>query len=134
MKTGEQGMTIRKPVGWSLLITFAAGTAALAAAYPGHPATSPDITAADLSARDKALADDAFEGRWPGAPSGEAAAQWIADEMKRIGLEPGNHGSYFQTVPAVNIELDPAKSSFVVDTKSGAVTPKYLDDLVYSTP
>jgi len=127
-------MKIRKPVGWSLLITFAAGTAALAAAYPGHPATSPDITAADLSARDKALADDAFEGRWPGAPSGEAAAQWIADEMKRIGLEPGNHGSYFQTVPAVNIELDPSKSDFVVTTRNGAVTPKYLDDVVYSTP
>ena len=125
-------MKIRKSVVWGLSITFAG--AALAAAYPGHPATTPDITAADLSARDKALADDAFQGRWPGAPSGEAAAQWIADEMKRIGLEPGNHGSYFQTVPAVNIELDPPKSNFVVTTKNGAVTPKYLDDIVYSTP
>src|SRR3954463_16597489 len=80
---GEQGMKIRKSVVWGFSITFAG--AALAAAYPGHPATSPDITAADLSARDKALADDAFQGRWPGAPSGEAAAPWIADEMKRIG-------------------------------------------------
>ena len=68
------------------------------AAYPGHPATSPDITAADLSARDKAISDDAFEGRGPGTVKGEAAAQWIADELKRMGIKPANHGSYFQAV------------------------------------
>src|SRR6267154_1066297 len=107
--------------------------AAQAAAYPGHPATSPDINAADISARDKALADDASQGRWPGSPSGEAAAQWIADEMKRIGLEPGNHGSYFQAVPAVNIEMVAGKSNLVFDTGKGALTPKYLDDVVYNT-
>ena len=61
--------------------------AAALAAYPGHPTTSPDITAADISARDKAISDDAFEGRGPGTPSGEAAAQWIADELKRHGRQ-----------------------------------------------
>jgi Zn-dependent M28 family amino/carboxypeptidase len=116
------------------LIACAAATAAMAASYPGHPATTAAITAADLSVRDKAIADDAFEGRWPGSVTGEASAQWIADEMKRIGLQPGNHGSYFQTVPAVSIELDPAKSRLAIDTKSGTVTPKYLDDTIYVTP
>lgn len=107
---------------------------AAAASYPGHLATTPDINAKDISARDKALADDAFKGRWPGSPEGEAAAQWIADEMKRIGLRPGNHGSYFQSVPAVNIELDAAKSRAAFDTKNGELLPKYLDDIVYLTP
>jgi len=129
--------TTRPHYGWLLApgiaLAFMAA-AALAAAYPGHPATRPDINAADISARDKALSDDAFQGRWPGAPSGEAAAQWIADEMKRIGLEPGNHGSYFQAVPAVNIELVAGKSNLVFDTGKGALTPKYLDDVVYNTP
>ena len=119
---------------WIFATALSTCAAASAASYPGHPVTTPQITAADLSARDKAIADDAFEGRWPGSVTGEAAAQWIADEMKRIGLQPGNHGSYFQTVPAVNIELDPAKSKLVINTKSGAVTPKYLDDAVYVTP
>src|SRR6516225_9367838 len=105
---------------WGALVASAA--AAQAAPYPGHPATTPDINAKDISARDKALADDAFQGRWPGSPSGEAAAQWIADEMKRLGLAPGNHGSYFQNVPAVNIELDVAKSHASFATKSGALT------------
>src|ERR1700744_2675573 len=105
-----------------------------AASYPGPPSTPPDINAADLSARDKAISDDAFQGRGPGTKAGEAASQWIADEMKRIGLKPGNHGSYFQPVPAVNIALDASKSSLVFDTQQGAVTPKFPDDAVYWTP
>ena len=77
-------------------------------AYPPHPKTTPDINAADLSIRDKAVADDSFKGRGPGTKVGEMASLWIANEMKRIGLKPGNKGSYFQNVPAVTIKLDPA--------------------------
>src|SRR5476649_2633535 len=98
---------------------IAAASAAVAADYPGHPQTVPAITAGDLSARDKALADDAFQGRGPGTVAGEAAAQWIADEMKRIGLKPGNHGSYFQKVPTVRLALDAAQSSLVFNTPTG---------------
>jgi Zn-dependent M28 family amino/carboxypeptidase len=107
---------------------------ALAATYPGHPQTTPEITAQDISQRDKALADDAFEGRGPGTVNGEAAAQWIADEMKRIGLKPGNHGSYFQPVPSVTMALDPAQSSLTFHTSSGDVAPKFADDVVYWSP
>ena len=108
--------------------------AAAAQSYPAHPATTQDINAADLSARDKAISDDAFEGRGPGTKNGEAAAQWVADEMKRIGLKPGFHGSYFQPVPAVNIALDAAKSSLVFSTPQGALNPKFPDEDVYWTP
>jgi Zn-dependent M28 family amino/carboxypeptidase len=123
-------------IGWFAILfggVFAA-SCALAAPYPGHPVTTPDINAADLSARDKAISDDAFQGRGPGTVAGEAAAQWIADEMKRIGLKAGNHGSYFQPVPAVNITLQAAKSTLVFDTPQGALTPKFPDDTVYWTP
>jgi Zn-dependent M28 family amino/carboxypeptidase len=102
--------------------------------FPPHPTTSPEITAADLSARDKAISDDIFQGRGPGTQAGEAAAQWIADEMKRIGLQPGNHGSWFQPVPAVNIALDASKSSLAFDTPKGAINPKFPDDDVFWTP
>jgi Zn-dependent M28 family amino/carboxypeptidase len=54
--------------------------------------------------------------------------------MKRIGLKPGNHGSYFQPVPAVNITLDAAKSSLTFNTPQGALTPKFPDEDVYWTP
>ena len=66
--------------------------------------------------------------------AGEAAAQWIADEMKRIGLKPGYHGSYFQPVPAVNITLDASKSSLTFDTPQGQVNPKFPDEDVCWTP
>ena len=80
----------------AVLLAPVAIWAASSSVYPGHPITSPQIVTADILARDRAIADDAFEGRGPGTKNGEAAAQWIADEMKRIGLKPGNHGSYFQ--------------------------------------
>jgi Zn-dependent M28 family amino/carboxypeptidase len=108
--------------------------AAQAAPYPGHPQTAPDISAADISARDKAVSDDAFEGRGPGTVKGEAAAAWIADELKRIGVRPADHGSYFQTVPAVSITLDGKASHFSIATPRGTVTPRLADDVVYSTP
>ena len=116
----------------SLLLV--AGLVLPAAAYPGHPATTPDINAADLSARDKAVADDAFEGRGPGTPHGEAAAQWIADELKRLGVKPASHGSYFQQVPTVAITLDAAASRLSLATPKGALTPRFADDVVYWTP
>ncbi len=106
----------------------------LAAQYPGHPKTTPDINAADVSARDKAISDDAFEGRGPGTENGEAAAQWIADELKRMGIAPANHGSYFQDVPAVNIALDAKASHFEFDTPKGAIVPSFPDKTVYWTP
>ena len=117
-----------------LLGGIVAATCVFADPYPSHPVTTPDINAADLSARDKAVSDDAFQGRGPGTVAGEAASQWIADEMKRIGLKPGNHGSYFQPVPAVNITLQAAQSSLVFNTQQGALTPKFPDDTVYWTP
>jgi Zn-dependent M28 family amino/carboxypeptidase len=109
-------------------------TVAVADSWPNHPATSPEITAADIAARDKAISDDRFEGRGPGTRAGEAASQWIADEMKRIGLAPGNHGSYFEPVPAVNITLDPGHSDLVFTTPRGALSPKFPDEIVYWTP
>jgi len=119
----------------AILFALVAVTAAARAdSYPGHPDTSPAITAADVSARDKAISDDRFQGRGPGTQAGEAASQWIADEMKRIGLSPGNHGSYFQPVPAVNIALDAAHSSLAFATSHSALFPRFPDDTVYWTP
>ncbi|HEX4118904.1 MAG TPA: M28 family peptidase [Rhizomicrobium sp.] len=126
---------IAVPALFALAIALpAAALDAYPAAYPGHPVTSPEITAADLSARDKAISDDAFEGRGPGTPNGEAAAQWIADELKRIGVKPANHGSYFQTVPAVSITLDAPASHLSFATPKGPLVPRFADDVVYWTP
>ncbi len=119
-------------------VLFFASTLAVSgatpAAEPPHPQTMAAITAADILARDKAIADDYFEGRGPGTPAGERAASWIADEMKRIGLKPGNKGSYFQEVPSVSITMDPAKSSLSVAGPDGDKPLKFADEAMWVTP
>ena len=102
--------------------------------FPGHAATKPTIEGADFAARVKALADDRFEGRGPGTEKGEAAADWIAAEMQRIGLKPGANGSYFQDVPTASITLDPTKSSFEITGKDGAKQLKFADEVAFWTP
>lgn len=74
--------------------------------------TSAAISADDLGQRIAALADDAFEGRGPAAEKGEQAADWIAAEMDRVGLQPaGEDGTWFQTVGMVEQTLDENASS-----------------------
>jgi Zn-dependent M28 family amino/carboxypeptidase len=102
--------------------------------FPGHVETQAAIAPGDFKARVKALADDAFEGRGPGTTRGEAAADWIAAEMQRIGLKPGNNGSYHQNVPAVAIALDPSASSFEIDGPNGAKQLKFADEVAFWTP
>jgi Zn-dependent M28 family amino/carboxypeptidase len=112
---------------------------AAAAPAPAGPVgakltTSPEITAADLAARVKELADDKYEGRGPGTPAGEASAQWIADEMKRAGLEPaGPDGTYFQTVEMIAQTVDPATSSLKIAGKDKTWDLKLGPEAVYIT-
>ncbi|MGA1343785.1 MAG: M28 family metallopeptidase [Hyphomonas sp.] len=87
---------------------------------PLPEATGPEITAADLAVRIRTLADDAFEGRGPGTPAGEASAAWIAAEMARLGLQPGgDNGGYFQEVKMVNQTVDEAVSELVMTWPDG---------------
>ena len=71
-----------------------------------EPAVTPDTgtkppvaSAADIGRRIERLSSDEFQGRAPGTPGGQAASQYIADEMKAAGLEPmGENSTYFQSV------------------------------------
>jgi len=118
-----------------LAAAFALGAIAAAPIdTPAHPETTGSLNTADLNARIRAIADDRFEGRGPGTPAGERAAQWIADEMKRIGLKPGNQGSYFQTVPAVTITMEAAKSSLSIADADGEKPFAFADEAVWWTP
>ena len=98
--------------------------------YPGHPTTTPEITAADISARDKAMADDAFEGRGPGTVPGEAAA---AMDRRRTEahrhqarqpwqLFPERAGGHHHAGCAV-VQLRPSPRP------RATMTPKFADDV-----
>ena len=83
---------------------------------------------AKIKSNIKYISDDKFEGRAPGSISGEAAAQYIADELKRIGVKPANNGSYFQPVPLFAVKTNPNTILQVGDAKY-----KFGDDFVGST-
>lgn len=67
------------------------------------------ITAVDAKKHLSILASDAFEGRETGKPGAEKAANYIAAEFKRLGLQAPVKGSYFLDVPltesSVNVSL-----------------------------
>ncbi|WP_166922930.1 M28 family metallopeptidase [Xanthomonas sp. 60] len=83
----------------------AAATTAASGVTTPH-AFSPEINAADFSELVKTLASDAFEGRAPGSKGEELTVTYIRDQMQRIGLQPGNAGSWFQDVPMTETTAD----------------------------
>ena len=80
----------------------------------------------------KELADDKYEGRYPGTPGGDAAAKYIADQLSSYGVKPaGDKGTYFQKVPFFAMHTVADKTQFAFVPKSGAaVELKYADDYV----
>ncbi|HET7042930.1 MAG TPA: M28 family peptidase [Gemmatimonadales bacterium] len=69
--------------------------------------TAGAITPADLETRLYQFADDSMQGRLLGTPGNVKGAEYIASEVRRLGLEPaGENGTYFQTLPLVTRAVD----------------------------
>ena len=69
------------------------------------------ITAADAMTRLYILADDSMLGREAGTLGNVKGTNYVAAEMKRMGLEPGGeNGTYFQTVPVIISRIDSTRS------------------------
>ncbi len=61
----------------------------------------------ELKSTVRFLSDDGFEGRAPGSRGGELAAKFVAMQLQKLGIKPGNKGSYFQPVSLVAVKADP---------------------------
>jgi Zn-dependent M28 family amino/carboxypeptidase len=88
--------------------------------------------AAKMKSRVVKLSSDEFAGRGPGTAEGRASAQWIADELKGMGVAPANKGSYFQNVKLFSLKTDPA-TMLNVSGKSGNQAYKFADEFVAFT-
>ena len=82
----------------------------------GHVAIGqlPDIDTSAVLAHTKVLSSDEFEGRLPGTKGEERTVTFLVNELKKVGLKPGNtDGTYIQKVPLVGItaEGEPLKVS-----------------------
>ena len=91
------------------------------AAPTNPPATSAPILADDFLARIRYLADPCFEGRNSTEPGALRAAEYVAAEMARFGLEPrGDAGSWFQgyAIPERRLGAGNALELTVGDTRT----------------
>jgi hypothetical protein len=91
----------------------ASGQSSLPLKHAPKP-TTPAITAADLMTRLYIYADDSMMGREAGTPGNVKATNYIAAELRRLGLQPaGDSGTYFQTIPLKTRSFD-STSTFTV--------------------
>jgi Zn-dependent M28 family amino/carboxypeptidase len=95
----------------------------------GH-AFGPEISAEDFSAHIRVLASDEFGGRQPGSEGEEKTISYLRDQFQRLGLQPGNGDSYFQTVPMIETHTDAAATSMSMSVAGEPQAMRFGDDMV----
>ncbi|WP_070157641.1 M28 family peptidase [Sphingobium phenoxybenzoativorans] len=115
--------------------TQGSGSAASASAAPAAPAPAPADIAPSIDTMKRlvqALSSDAFEGRAPGTPGEEKTLALLSDEFGKLGLKPGNRGSWFQDVPLVEITAKNV-SPLTFTGGKGKVSAAYGPEMVVGT-
>lgn len=98
----------------------------------GDPTAS--SSASDLSRRIERLASDEFEGRAPSTPGGQAASQYIADEMAAAGLSPmGENGTFFQSVELTAATVLPTSAMSISNGETQVLDGNTTDNAVFWT-
>ncbi|MCX7043481.1 MAG: M28 family metallopeptidase [Gammaproteobacteria bacterium] len=98
----------------------------------GH-AFGPEISAEDFSAHIKVIASDEFGGRQPGSDGETKTTEYLREQLQRLGLEPGNGNSYFQTVPMVETRADTATSKMTIKLGDQSMPLSFGDQMVLGT-
>jgi Zn-dependent M28 family amino/carboxypeptidase len=89
---------------------------------------APSATEQRWFAHIEALANDGMEGRNTGSPAHKRAADYVAAQFKKSGLEPaGAGGSYIQPVTFTTRKIDESKSSLAL-VRDGRTEPLTLGD------
>jgi len=102
---------------------------AVAAAQAKSAANSGPITATEIDGDLRFISSDLLEGRAPATRADKITTEYIADQLRSAGVEPGVNGSYFQTVPIDVVKADPATIKVSASGKS-TMTLKSPDDVV----
>ena len=92
------------------------------------PSAQPQVSLETVQRITRELSSDAFEGRAPGTPGETRTVEAIAREFQRVGLQPGNNGSWYQDVPLVEITAQGSPSIAV--SGRAAMTLNYRTDFV----
>lgn len=115
------------------LLVLVTGTALSQTPASASNAMAPQINAADFARFDRTLSSDAFGGRKPGTEGATRTTEFLVREFKRMGLKPGNHGSWFQTVPAESTELLNPDLKLTVDASGKSVQFNFREQMMVQT-
>lgn len=95
---------------------------------------SPEITPDDFAAHLRVISSDEYDGRKPGTLGERLTTNYIIEQFKRMGLEPGNKGEWIQSVPAVSTALsDPANVKLDVAEGGGQEAFAFGSEMVAGT-
>jgi hypothetical protein len=78
----------------------------------------------------RTLSDDRFEGRGTGTPGAELAAEYLAEECRRLGLVPVDGQGWFQTVPLTDAHVDSVGSVVRVTGPGKDTTFVYWEEFI----
>jgi Zn-dependent M28 family amino/carboxypeptidase len=93
-----------KSIAFIALTGFAAVLTGCSSDKKKETATATDTAlAADIKQHIAVLANDSLLGRKPFTAGEDKTIAYISAQFKKLGLEPGNNGSYYQEVPMVEI-------------------------------
>jgi Zn-dependent M28 family amino/carboxypeptidase len=92
----------------------------------------PAISTDTLKEVTRTLSSDGFEGRAPTTPAEDKTIGYMAGRFSAAGLKPGSNGAWFQKVPLVEINADPAMH-LDISGGSAPVSLSYKTDLVGAT-
>lgn len=85
-------------------------------ALSSNASFSPGIVADDMAQHMRALASDQLLGRTVGGEAERRTTHYLIEQFTRIGLAPGNHGDWLQSVPYVATTLrQPQQVKLTVD-------------------
>jgi Zn-dependent M28 family amino/carboxypeptidase len=78
------------------------------------------------------LASDEFGGRWPGSEGERLTLEYLERSFAAAGAEPGNDGSYLQSVPLVSWTLD-AAPTLVIRGAEAEIALAHREEMVLGT-
>lgn len=79
-----------------------------------------------------ALASDEFLGRKPFTEGETKALAYLTAELERLGMEPGNDGSYYQAVPMVEVSPTPEPTMRVKGSSGNFELKNGADYIIYT--
>mgnify|MGYP001805957204 CR=1 FL=1 len=97
-----------------------------------HPGNKTEPTAIQYKNIEKHIAElssDRYQGRMPLTPAEEITVNYIASQMKEIGLEPANNGSFYQEAPLLAVSSK-ISNTLDFDTPKGSLKFQKLTDYV----